>query len=105
MKNQTNPMKHNKPYPSVREIRRACSKELYRARKKINRWISPELVDQAEKLYFKKVALNLQFVVENASNRKLLADWFEENVCGEIAALWDVEPEVLAKAFRDSFGG
>ncbi|MCZ8515528.1 dehydrogenase [Paenibacillus filicis] len=103
--NKANQMKHSHPLPSARGIRRTCSKELYRARKKINQWISPELVDKADELYYKKVLLNLPYIVENASNRRLLADWFEENVCPEIAALWNVSPQVLGKAFRESFGG
>ncbi|TDF94090.1 dehydrogenase [Paenibacillus piri] len=100
-----NNVKHNQSLPTARKIRRSCSRELYRARKKLNRWIAPDLVEQADELYFKKVALNLIWIVENASNRKVLSDWWEENVCPEIAELWSVDPATLAKAFRDSFGG
>ncbi|TVY06852.1 dehydrogenase [Paenibacillus cremeus] len=101
-----NKMKHTQPLPTARGIRRACSKELYRARKKLGGgYIAPDLVEQADQVYYKKVMLNLPFIAENSSNRKLLANWFEENVCGEIAELWSVEPKVLAKAFRESFGG
>ncbi|MCS7464753.1 dehydrogenase [Paenibacillus doosanensis] len=103
--NPANQVKHNQSYPTARKIRRACVKELYRARKKIGKWIAPELVEQADELYYKKVLLNLPWIVEHNSNRKLLADWWDENVCPEIAELWSVEPAVLAKAFRDSFGG
>jgi hypothetical protein len=103
--NPDNKMKHNQPLPSARGIRRACSKELYRARKKLGGYISSQLVEKADEVYYKKVLLNLPYIAENRSNRKLLANWFEENVCGEIAELWSVEPKALAKAFRDSFGG
>lgn len=91
--------------PTARGIRRTCSRELYRTRKKLNQWIAPELVAEAEKIYFKKVALNLLWIAENSSNRKKLCDWWEEQVCGEIAELWKIEPAVLARAFRESFGG
>lgn len=103
--NPTNKMKHNQEIPTARKIRRSCSRELYRARKKINKWIAPDLVEQADALYFKKVALNLPWIAENSSNRKILSDWWEENVCPEIAELWQVDAKVLAKAFRESFGG
>jgi trehalose-6-phosphatase len=97
--------KHNKDYPSARQIRRACNKELYRTIKKLKIWISPARVVEAEELYFKTVLMNLPFIVENGSNRKRLSDWWEENVCAEIAALWNVECEALAHAFRHQFGG
>ncbi|WP_426451439.1 dehydrogenase [Paenibacillus sp. S-38] len=103
--NPGNKMKHSQPLPSARQIRRTCSRELYRARKKLGGWIPPEQVSQADELYYKKVLLNLPYIAENGSNRKLLADWFDENVCGEIAALWNVESEALGRAFRESFGG
>ncbi len=103
--NPANQMKHSRPYPSARQIRRTCSRELYRARKKLGRYIPQPAVAQAEELYYKKVLLNLPYISEHADNRKVLADWFDENVCGEVAALWEVESDALAKAFRDSFGG
>ena len=104
MKNNTNE-KHKQPFPSAREIRRACHKELYRTAKRLKIWIPPASMQQAEDLYVRKVAVNLPFIVENRSNRKALADWWETNVCAEIAELWNVEFPVLAKAFRDAFGG
>ena len=105
MNNAKHTVKHNPSLPTARKIRRTCSRELYRARKKLNQWIAPELVEEAEKLYFKKVVLNLIWIVENGSNRKLLCDWWDEHVCPEIAELWSIEPNTLAQAFRDSFGG
>lgn len=98
-------VKHDQNYPSARKIRRSCTREMYRARKKIGKWIAPHLVEQADELYYKKVMLHLPFIVENSSNRRLLADWWEENVGPEIAELWDIEPATLARAFRESFGG
>jgi hypothetical protein len=95
--------KHTNPLPSLRRIRRACQRELYRTVKKLKAHITPELMMEAEKLYLHKVVLNLVWIHENGSRRKLLADWWEEQVCPEIAALWSIEPHVLAKAFRDSF--
>ncbi|WP_028550091.1 hypothetical protein [Paenibacillus sp. UNC451MF] len=103
--NPANKVKHDQSYPTARKIRRACSREMYRARKKIDKWISPELVDKGDEIYYKKVLLNLPWIVENSSNRKVLSDWWDENVCTEIAELWDVEPATLARAFRESFGG
>lgn len=103
--NPGNKMKHDQSLPSARQIRRTCSRELYRARKKMGGYITPDLIKQADELYYKKVMLNLPYIAEHGSNRKLLADWFDENVCGDVAALWNVEPNALGKAFRESFGG
>jgi hypothetical protein len=103
MKPQTE--KHDKPLPTARGIRRSCNKELYRTIKRLKMWIPPDKVKEAEDMYFKKVVLNLLFISENGNNRKLLSDWWEENVCPELAELWDVEPAKLARAFRDGFGG
>jgi toxin CptA len=100
-----NRQKHAPSYPTARKIRRACNKELFRTIKRLKKWIAPDLVKQAEELYFKKVVLHLPWIVENESNRKALCDWWDKNVCPEIAALWEVEPAVLGKAFRDAFGG
>lgn len=97
--------KHEKPLPSLRQIRRTCSKELYRTVKRLKAYIPPEKMAEAQQLYFRKVALNLQYIAENGSNRKLLADWWEENVSGEIAELWAVDRKKLADAFRQAFGG
>ena len=100
--------RHDNPkqnLPSARTIRRTCQKELYRTIKKLKIWIPPTEVAQAEQIYFQKVVLNLPWIAENASNRKKLADWWEENVCRDIAEIWRVEPEELAKAFREAFGG
>ncbi|WP_010277410.1 hypothetical protein [Paenibacillus senegalensis] len=96
---------HQRETPSVRTIRRTCEKELYRTIKKLKKWIPPDKVEQAEKLYFKKVAENFLWIHENAGKRKVLADWWEENVCPEIAGLWEVDAAALAKAFRSAFGG
>jgi len=105
MRPQKPAAKHEPVYPSARKIRRACSVELYRTIKRLNRYIPPEKVEEAEKLYFRKVAENLLWIHEHRGNRKKLADWWEENVCPDIAALWDVEPERLGAAFRAAFGG
>jgi hypothetical protein len=95
--------KHTNPLPSLRHIRRACQRELYRTVKRLNTHITPDLIIEAEKLYLRKVVLNLVWIHENGSRRKLLADWWCEQVCPEIAVLWNIEPQVLAKAFRDAF--
>lgn len=103
--NNTGKMKHARELPTARSIRRTCSRELYRARKKLGGWISPDAVQEGEKLYYQKVMLNLIWIAENGSNRKLLCDWWDENVLSELAALWNVDEAALARAFRDSFGG
>lgn len=97
--------KHQKPLPKARGIRRSCHKELYRTAKRLNVWIAPDKMAAAEKLYFRKVVENLLWIAENGSKRKLLADWFEKEVAKDIAEIWEVQPEVLARAFRDAFGG
>ncbi|OCT14789.1 dehydrogenase [Paenibacillus pectinilyticus] len=97
--------KHKQQYPNARGIRRACSKELYRTIKRLKIWLSPEQIKDAETIYVKKVMLNLPFIVDHGSNRRALADWFDEQVGPEIAPIWKVELEVLNDAFRDAFGG
>ncbi|MBW7476780.1 dehydrogenase [Paenibacillus oenotherae] len=97
--------KHHAAYPNARKIRRACENELYRAIKRLGVWIPKEKVKEAEQLYVRKVILNIQWVTENASNRKKLADWWDENVSEEIAALWEVDQNRLSTAFREAFGG
>ncbi|SDE37499.1 toxin CptA [Paenibacillus sp. UNCCL117] len=103
--NPGNHMKHQKPLPSARQIRRTCSRELYRARKKLGRFITPEQIREADDFYYRKVMANLPYIAENGSNRKLLADWFDEHVSSEVAAMWGVEQPAMSHAFRESFGG
>lgn len=97
--------KHKPQYPTARKIRRACSNELYRTIKRLKLYVPKEKADQAEALYYRKVLLNLQWITEHHSNRKLLADWWEEHVSEDIAELWDVDRSKLCSAFRESFGG
>ncbi|WP_336784933.1 dehydrogenase [Paenibacillus sp. MMO-177] len=97
--------KHTSGLPSARKIRRACSNELYRTVKRLKVWIPKEKMEQAEDLYYKKVVMNLIFIAENEKNRKVLSDWWDENVAGDIAELWEVDVEKLRWAFRDAFGG
>ncbi|NBD23563.1 dehydrogenase [Paenibacillus glycinis] len=97
--------KHASALPSARKIKRACENELYRTVKRLGVYIPKEKLDIAEKLYVQKVFLNLMWIHENASNRRLLSDWWDENVSAEIAELWDVNREKLCAAFRDAFGG
>lgn len=97
--------KHKQPLPTVRDIRRACSRELYRTVKRLKMYIPPDQINSAEKLYVERVLQNLPYIAENGSNRRLLADWWDENVNADVAALWNVEPDRLARAFRDAFGG
>ncbi|MFC0212330.1 dehydrogenase [Paenibacillus chartarius] len=97
--------KHKPPSLSVRGIRRSCNRELYRAAKRLKTYIPPEKMAEAEKLYLDKVLGSLPYIMENGNNHKLLADWWDDNVNADVAALWDVEPARLARAFRDAFGG
>jgi len=104
----TPPIKHNTPgqkLPSARGIRRACSKELYRTAKKLKVYTSPELMKQAEELYYGKVIANLLWIGENRDNRKKLCEWWNADVSLEIATLWGVEVEPLQAAFKNAFGG
>lgn len=105
MQNKPPHAKSSPDYPSPRKIKRACSKELYRTLKRLDRWVSPDLVDQAEQLYTRKVMQNLIWIHENRSNRKLLCDWWDEQLSEEIAELWTVDREKLSAAFRHAFGG
>ncbi|UHA74750.1 dehydrogenase [Paenibacillus sp. 481] len=96
---------HESSLPSARKIRRACSMELYRTVKRLNVWIPEELLKQGEELYFKKVIHNSVWIHENHKNRKKLADWWDEAVSEELAALWNVEQAKLSASFRQAFGG
>jgi toxin CptA len=97
--------KHSSPLPTPRTIRRACGNELYRTVKRLKQHIPAALVQQAEEIYVKRVIGNLMWIVENRSNRKLLADWWDEEISEEIAQLWSVDRAKLMRAFRDAFGG
>jgi hypothetical protein len=103
-------LNHNKDHPKMdlpnaRKIRRSCNRELARTIKRLKLWVTPEQIAAAEKLYYQKVIANLIWVADNGSNRKKLADWWEEAVAPEIAVLWNVDPSKLSSAFRDRFGG
>ena len=100
-----NEQKHNASYPSARKIRRACDNELYRTLKRLKKWVPKHKQEQAVALYYKKVVLNLPWIVEHQSNRKIQADWWEDNVSAEIAELWEVDRTALCAAFRDAYGG
>jgi toxin CptA len=102
MKNFSNE-KHNKPLPSLRHIRRSCQRELYRTVKKLNTYINDDQLKAAEQIYLRKVVLHLPWISANGSHRKRLADWWEEQVCAEVASIWNIEAPILARAFRDSF--
>ncbi|MFC4304238.1 dehydrogenase [Cohnella boryungensis] len=97
--------KHSSALPTPRSIRRTCSNELYRTLKRLKRHVPAALVRQAEELYYKRVIGHLIWIAENRSNRKLLADWWDQEICGDIAELWGVDRDRLSKAFRDAFGG
>ncbi|MFX3632143.1 MAG: dehydrogenase [Candidatus Pristimantibacillus sp.] len=97
--------KHASSLPTARKIRRACSNELYRTVKRLKLWVPVEKMNQAETIYFKKVILALPYIAEHENNRKILSDWWDENVSAEIAELWEVDIGRLRQAFRESFGG
>lgn len=97
--------KHEQDLPSPRKIRRACKRELYRTVKRLKLFLPPDKVAEAEQLYYRKVIENLVWIAENGSNRKLLANWWEEHVAPDIAELWQVDRGKLAAAFRDGFAG
>lgn len=101
----TNQGRHQDNLPSPRKIRRGCNKELYRTIKRLGVYVPEERLEEGEALYYKKVIGNLFWIVENRSNRKLLADWWDGEVCDELASLWEVDPANLSKAFRAAFGG
>ncbi|GIP24387.1 dehydrogenase [Paenibacillus sp. J22TS3] len=97
--------KHKSSLPSPRRIRRGCSKELYRTVKRMKIYIPEGKVKEGEDLYYRKVIGNLLWIHENSSNRKVLSDWWDEAVSGELAELWEVDRVKLSEAFRDAFGG
>jgi hypothetical protein len=97
--------KHSAPLPNPRSIRRACGNELYRTVKRLKLHVPADLVKKAEELYVNRVIGNLLWIAENRSNRKALADWWDEEISEEIAVLWNVDRAKLMQAFRDAFGG
>ncbi|MEK4512724.1 dehydrogenase [Paenibacillus anaericanus] len=101
----TNQGRHQTNLPTPRKIRRGCNKELYRTIKRLGIYVPDERLKEGETLYYKKVIGKLLWIAENRSNRKLLADWWDEEVSAELATLWEVDRENLSKAFRAAFGG
>lgn len=99
------PKKDQAPQLSPRKIRRTCSKELYRALKRMKKHVPDEQLKQGEELYYRKVIGNLIWINENHSNRRVLCDWWDENVSSELAELWEVDQKKLCSAFREAFGG
>jgi len=99
------PGKHGTSLPTPRKIRRGCSKELYRTVKKLGIYIPQDKVAEGEALYYKKVIENLLWIAEHSSNRKALADWWDEAVSEDLAELWQVDHNQLKRAFRSAFGG
>jgi predicted RNase H-like nuclease len=97
--------KHEVPIPNPRGIRRACGNELYRTVKRLKTHVPAELLKEAQELYVKRVIGHLEWISAHHSNRKALADWWDEALCAEIAVMWKVEQSQLSKAFRDAFGG
>lgn len=97
--------KHAAEYPSARNIRRSCSKELYRTAKRLRIWIPKNKMELAEALYYKKVITHLQWIAEHQRNRKAQADWWDEHVSADIAELWEIDRIRLCQAFRDAYGG
>lgn len=97
--------KHAAALPNPRAIRRACAKELYRTLKRLRHFVPADLLEQGEEMYTKRVIGNLEWITRNRSNRKMLADWWDEAVCGDLAELWNIERTRLSQAFRDAFGG
>ncbi|MDQ6421156.1 dehydrogenase [Paenibacillus sp. LHD-117] len=97
--------KHSSGLPTARKIRRACSTELYRTVKRLKVYVAKDKIEQAETIYFKKVVLNLPWIVEHKDNRKAQSDWWDQNVSAEIAELWEVDRVKLSEAFREAYGG
>lgn len=97
--------KHEQDLPSPRKIRRSCQRELYRTAKRLAVFIPPDKIAAAEQLYYRKVIEHLLWIAEHGSNRRLLADWWADNVAGDIAELWQVDRGKLVAAFRSGFGG
>ncbi|WP_217595389.1 dehydrogenase [Cohnella sp. GbtcB17] len=103
MKNESG--KHADSLPTARTIRRACGNELYRTLKRLKTYVPDAKVKEAEELYVRRVMLNLLWIHEHRSDRKKLADWWEAEVASDIASLWEIDRDRLARAFRDAFGG
>lgn len=97
--------KHEPKLPTARAIRRACSKELYRTKKRLKVWISEELMITAEQIYIRKVSQHLLWIVENQHNKKAQAEWWATEVSGDIAALWNVDQQALIAAFSHAYAG
>lgn len=105
MKDSPGKQKHSTSLPTPRKIRRGCSKELYRTVKRLGIYIPQEKIAEGETLYYRKVIENLLWIAEQSSNRKALADWWDEAVSEELAELWQVDQNNLKRAFRQAFGG
>jgi hypothetical protein len=95
--------RHTAQLPSIRNIRRACSRELYRTAKRLNVYLTPQQMEQAEEHYFTKVIGNLMWIYENRSNRNKQAEWWAIAVAPGIAQIWKVDQNELIRAFKDGY--
>jgi len=96
---------HSPQLPTARKIRRSCQAELYRTIKRLKVYIPPEKVEEAETIYYKKVANHAVWLHEHRSNRKKQVEWWEENVCDDLVAVLEVDRTAFANAFREAYGG
>ena len=102
-------MKHTKTtgheYPTARKIRRDCSKELYRALKRMDVYVKESKLKEAELYYAKMVATHYLHLADLNKQRKKQVEWWKEHCSEQIATILDVNHEQFVQAFTQAYLG
>lgn len=100
-------MKHTQAassnYPTARKIRRDCSKELYRALKRMNVHVEESKLIEAEKYYTKMVITNHPTMRELHNNRNGQVQWWNEHCSEQLALILEVEHSAFVEAFTKAY--
>src|SRR5690606_41032830 len=88
--------------PTARKIRRDCSKELYRAIKRMDIYVSQDKIEQAERYYAQMVATHYLHLRE-LNQRKKQVEWWEEHCSTKLAELLEVDQQLFIQAFKRAY--
>lgn len=102
------PMKHTQgasanDYPTARKIRRDCSKEIYRALKRMNVHVEQSKLTEAEQYYTKMVITHFQVIRELSKNRKNQVQWWDEHCSEQLSVILGVDRTAFVEAFTKAY--
>jgi len=92
-------------YPTARKIRRDCSKELYRALKRMNVYVNQDKIKEAELYYAQMVATHYLLLADLKKQRKKQVEWWEEHCSGKLADILELNHDQFVQAFRRTYLG